>query len=498
MNNSNLKLDKSLNKNINLLKQIFKNDETVIFREFENKNNLNLKFCAITVNGMINKQIVDEYVIEPLMKQDFNTIKYAESITPNNILDVLLKKVIVNIDVKKTQDFDSAVADMQYGDTLILVDGAQEVLVADTKGWAMRAIEEPTSERVIRGPKEGFNESIITNLSLIRRRVRNKDLKFEFSEIGTRTKTKVCICYIEGVANDKIVQELRVRLNKIDFDGILFAEAIEEFIKDSPLSLFKTIGSTERPDVVSARLLEGRIAVICDGTPVVLTLPYILVEYFQSIDDYTINYFFGTFNRLLRYFAFFLGISVPALYVAVTTFHQELIPTQLLLSISNARNGVPLPTAVECFGLLIGFELLRESGVRIPQPVGSAVSIVGALIIGDAAVNARLISAPMVVVVAATVISSYLIPKMKGPFIILRFVFLFLGGFIGFYGYMFGIMGLFVYLMSLRSFGVPYTMGVGLVKPDMLKDTAIRVPWWYMRLRPKFISNETKRNGSSN
>lgn len=498
MDAQNFKLDRSLNKNIESLRTVFNNDDTVIFREFENKNSPSLRFCAITVNGMVNKQIIDEYVIEPLMRIDLNTIKIKENITSKNIVEILLKKVITNVDVKKTSDLEAAVADMLYGDTLIIIDGVTELLIADTKGWSMRAIEQSTSERVIRGPKEAFNESIITNLSLVRRRLRNKDLKFEFNEIGVRTKTKVCICYVEGVANDKILKELKIRLSKIDFDGILYDETIEEFIKDSPMSIFKTIGSTERPDVVSARLLEGRIAVFCDGTPFVLTLPYIFVEYFQSVDDYSINYMFGTFNRLLRYLGFFLAVSVPSLYVAVTTFHQELMPTSLLLSISNARTGVPLPTVVECFVLLLGFEVLRESGVRIQQPIGQAVSIVGALIIGDASVTARLISAPMVVVVAATVLSSFLIPKMKAALIILRFLFLILGGFIGLYGYMFGITGLFIYLMSVRSFGVPYTMGVGLVKPEMLKDTAIRVPWWDMRKRPRFISNENKRNGSSN
>jgi spore germination protein KA len=295
----------------------------------------------------------------------------------------------------------------------------------------------------------------------------------------------------------QILKELKARLSKIDYDGILYSQTIEEFIKDSPLSLFKTLGATERPDTVAGRLLEGRIAVFCDGTPFVLTLPFIFVEYFQSADDYDNNYIYSSFNRLLRYAAFFLGTSVPALYVAVTTFHQELIPTSLLLSIATSRLGVPFPTVVEATIMLIGFGLLREAGVRLPQPVGQAVSIVGALVIGEAAVNARLISAPMVVVAATTIISSFIMPKMLGPFIILRMLFLFLAGFIGLYGYLFGIMGLFVYLMSMRSFGVPYTIGVGIINPSELKDTAVRAPWWYLKLRPRLIAKNLHRKGSS-
>lgn len=497
INNSNTKLKKSLHQNISMIRDLFKSDETIIFREFDSRQNVNLKFCAISANGMMDKKIVDEYVIQPLMEADYSSIKYTGTVSSQNIIDILLKKVVLNVDVRRTSNLEQAIEEMVYGDTIILVDGFQELLIADTKGWAMRAIEEPLSERGIKGPREGFNESIITSVSLIRRRIRNPELKFEFRDIGVRTKTKICICYINNLANDKIIQELKARLNKIDFDGILYSQTIEEFISDAPLSIFKTIGTTERPDVVAGNLLEGRIALLCDGTPFVITLPYLFVENFQSVDDYDNNYVFGSFNRLLKYFAFFLTISVPSLYTAITTFHQELIPTSLLLSVANARMGVPLPTVVEAFTMLVGFELLREAGVRLPQPAGQAISIVGALVIGDAAVTARLISAPMVVVIALTVIASFLMPRMVAPFIILRAVLLILGGFIGLYGYVFGIIGLFIYLMSIRSFGVPYTIGVGLIKPEMLKDTAVRVPWWYMKLRPRLISRDLKRKGSN-
>jgi spore germination protein KA len=495
--NSNIKLEKSMNQNINALRNLFNNDETIIFREFDSRQNIKLKFCAISVNGMIDKKIVDEYVIQPLMQADYNSIKTGGNVSTQNIIDILLKKVVINVDVKRASNLQQAIGEMVYGDTIILVDGVQELLIADTKGWAMRGIEEPLSERGIKGPREGFNESIITNISLIRRRIRNSELKFEFSDLGVRTKTKICICYINGLANDKIIQELKDRLNRIDFDGILYSQTIEEFISDAPLSIFKTIGTTERPDVVAGNLLEGRIALICDGTPFVITVPYLFVENFQSVDDYDNNYAFASFNRLLKYFAFFLTVSTPSLYIAVTTFHQELIPTPLLLSIATARTGVPLPTVVEAFAMLLGFELLREAGVRLPQPAGQAISIVGALVIGDAAVNARLISAPMVVIIALTVISSFLIPRMVAPLILIRMIFLVLGGFIGLYGYLFGIIGLFVYLMSIRSFGVPYTIGVGLIKPEMLKDTAVRVPWLYMKHRPRLITKNLKRKASN-
>lgn len=488
-----MKLSITLKQNIDLLKQIFKDDNTIKFREFGNKNSKNLRYCIIFADGMINKQMVDEYIIEKLMNVNLQNINIQQPISMQNIIDAILKKVIVIGDVKTSSNIDEFIGDMLYGDTIVLLDGYAEALVFDTKGWPVRAIAEPPSEKVVRGPREGFTESIMSNTTLIRRRVKNKDLKFYFMEIGKRTRTKVAVCYVEGLANEDIVKEVKRRIQSIEIDGVLESEYIEEFIKDSPLSLFKTIGNTESPSVVSGKLLEGRIALLCDGTPSVLTMPYIFLEYFQIYEDYYNNYIYSSFNRILRFFAFFLGISVPALYVAVTAYQQELIQTSLLLSVYASRLGIPFPIVVEAIIMLFGFDVLREAGTRLPVPIGQAVSIVGALILGDAAVNARIISAPMVIIVALTGISSFLIPKMLGVFIVVRFIFLILAALLGLYGYMFGVMGLFIYLVSLRSFGVPYMLNFGQIKPEDIRDTAIRVPWWLMNFRPKLITRNRKR-----
>ncbi len=486
----------SLMQNIAMLKEIFKNDDTIKFREFDNKYSKALKYCVIYADGMINKQMVDEYIIEKLMSTNFEDIKTQQILSPENILDIIIKKVIIVGEGKKSKDIDETLKDMMYGDTIVLIDGIPETLVFDTKGWPVRAIAEPPSEKVVRGSREGFTESIMSNTTLIRRRVRNKDLKFEFMEIGTRTKTKVAVCYIEGLAKEEILKELKTRLQNINIDGVIESQYIDEYIKDAPLSLFKTIGNTESPDVVSGKLLEGRIAVLCDGTPFVLTLPYIFLEYFQVYEDYYNNYIYSSFNRLLRFLAFFLGVSVPALYIAVTAYHQELIQTSLLLSIYSSRLGIPFPIVVEAIVMLIGFDILREAGTRLPQPVGQAVSIVGALILGDAAVNARIISAPMVIIVAMTGISSFLIPKMIGVFMVVRLILLILASLLGLYGYMFGVMGLFIYLVSLRSFGVPYMASmanISNISSETIRDAAIRVPWWLMNYRPNLIPKDRRR-----
>jgi spore germination protein KA len=486
-------LTSSLRVNLNIFKEMFKQDETVIFREFENKKEKNIKFCAIFVKGMVNKDIIDEHILEPIMEADLSSVSYNEPITGKNIAEVFIKKIVNSSTVEFNAKIDELILPLLYGDTLLLIEGSDQGIIIETKGWATRGISEPDSEKVVRGPKEGFTESVITNISLIRKRLRTPDLRISFQEVGNLTKTKICICYIENIANPKIVEELLKRIKNVKGDHITSSEMLEEFIKDAPLSMCKTIGNTERPDVVVGKILEGRIAVIIDGAPFVLTLPFIFQEYFQSADDYTNNYVFASFNRMLRMVAFFLGVSVPALYNAIVTFHQELIPTSLLLSISTAREGIPFPTVFEALVMLTGFEMLREAGVRLPQPIGQSVSIVGALVLGEAAVNARIISAPMVIVVAVTGIASFLIPKLIGPFIILRFTFLVLSSIWGLFGYMYGVIGLFIYLFSLRSFGVPYMIYSTAINPEDIGDTMVRVPIWKMNYRPRLISKNKKR-----
>lgn len=491
-NINTVKLTNSLNGNINVFKELFKDNQTVKYREFQNRINNNIRCCIIYTEGMVNKVLVEEHIILPIMEIDLK-----HSITQGSILDILKREVIISGDVKKISDVNEMATSMVYGDTLLLVDTASEALVIDTKGWPVRAIAEPLSEKVVRGSREGFTESIMSNLTMVRRRIRTPELKAVFKEVGTRTKTKICICYIEGIAHEKILQELMRRLEKINIDGVLESEYIEEYIKDSPFSLFKTIGNTESPDIAAGKLLEGKIIILCDGTPFVLTLPHLFVENFSVYEDYYDNYIYSTFNRWLRMLALFLGISIPAIYVGIVTFHQELIPTSMFLSISAARKGIPLPTVVEALVMLTGFSLLREAGIRLPKPIGQAISIVGALVLGEAAVNARLISAPMVIVVAATGISSFLIPKLIGVFIIMRLILLILASVLGLYGYIFGIMGLLLYLMSLRSFGVPYMLYATVISVEDLKDTAARVPWFLMNYRPKFIARDRRRSNNT-
>ncbi len=475
----------SLAANEALFHELLKDDDTVIYRHFQNQTDHQLKCCAIFSNGMVNNEIVNENIIEPIM----NYVGLKRNDQP---VDVLQTRVIVANDVKKTADLKLLLEGLVCGDTVLLIENTAEALIVSSKGWQTRAISEPENEKVFRGPKEGFTESLMVNLSLVRRKLGTHQFKCKFQAFGSRTQTKACICYIEGLASDALLRELEKRLEQIKLDGVLGTGYITEFIKDAPLSPFKTIGNTERPDIVAAKLLEGRVALLLEGTPVVITLPHLFIEYFQASDDYYLSFFFSSINRMLRITSFLFAISVPAIYLALTTYHQEIVPTPLLLSISASRQGVAFPTVIELLVLGLAFELLREAGIRMPSTIGQALSIVGALILGQAAVEARIVSAPMVIVTGLTAVTGLMIPNLSGPVIILRGLFVFLASLIGFYGYLFGMIGLLIHLHQIRSFGVPYMSPLDSLNLQDLKDTVIRAPWWYMENRPKFIGTANR------
>ncbi|MDR7001019.1 spore germination protein [Neobacillus niacini] len=475
-------LRKSLNQNIELFYNLFQNDETLIVRNFQNKFLIAAKCSVIYINGMVNSKILNEDIIQPILNHDLE-----KGINSKNLLEELHYKIIVSNNIKKSKDINLLVTSLIEGKTIFLLDGYDEALILATKGWEARSISEPDSARVIRGPREGFTEAIMTNLTLIRRIIKNKDLKFKFKEIGERTCTKTCICYIDELVINDILVELEKRLEEIKIDGILDSGYIEELIRDAPFSLFNTVGYSERPDVVASKLLEGRIAIIVDGSPFVLTVPYLFIEGLQANEDYYNHFLFASFNRFLRAVAMFTSMSLPAIYLAVVTYHQEFIPTPLLLSIASARQGVPFPTGFGLLIMLLIFDMIREAGIRMPATIGQAVNIVGTLVVGQAIVEAKLVSAPVVIIAAVSGIMKLLNPTNLGPVALIRIFLLLLSSIIGIYGYIFGILLVILHLMNIRSFGVPYMMGLSTMKNHNGQDIWIRSPWWTMTLRPKII-----------
>lgn len=479
-------LEPQLLENIKTIKKLFANDETLITREFSNQNDSSIKCCAFFIDGMVNNEIVNENIIGPIIENIFLSPKL-------DVIDVIKSQVIISNDVKKTEKTSEIVKAIVAGDTVIFINGYSSALIISTKGWLARSIIEPDTEKALRGPREGFTEGIMTNLTLIRRRLQTNELKFVFRSFGTKSNTKVCICYIDNIIDKEILNELNRRLDTIDIDGILDSNYIVEMIKDAPMSPFKTIGITERPDTVASKLLEGRIALVVDGTPVVLTLPYLFIENFQANDDYYLNFYFASIGRFLRLIGFLISVSIPAVYVALTTFHREMIPTYLSLSIIEAHKNVPFPTIVECIIMLLVFEIIRETGIRMPSNIGQALSVVGALVIGQAAVEAKFISAPMVIVVSITAITGLINPKIKGVTVITRFLFLIAASFLGFYGYFYCIIILLTHLFSLHSFGVVYTSQLCAWNFQGLKDNSFRASWKYMITRPEFVKKNNIR-----
>lgn len=474
-------IKKSLKENIELFKNnIFPGDNTIIYRQFKNKNS-QLKFCTIFIDGMVNTESINENILPQLMNANINS-------KSKNLINYIKEEVLIVNEVKESSKIEEILSSLLTGKSILFIDGFEKVLILNTMQWEKRSIEEPQGESIVKGPREGFNESLITNISLIRRRINSSELKLQFKEIGVRTKTKICIAYMDGIVNPKILRELQDRLSKINIDGIFSTGTIQEFIKDNPLAPFNTIGNTERPDVVASKILQGRIAILSEGSPTVLTLPYLFIEHFQINEDYYDNFIYASINRFLRIIAFILTISIPAIYVAFTTFHKEMIPTKLAFSIYLAREGVPLSTAIEAILMLITFEIIREAGIRLPKHIGSTVSIVGALVLGDAAVNAKFVGAPIVIVTAIAGISELILYEMRTGVIVWRFIFLILASILGVYGVIFAGMALVIQLMSIKTFGIPYMLKLIDLEKYNIVDSTIRAPWWLLKYRTKFIS----------
>jgi len=486
---ASLTLSSSLEENLALFQKIFAKDGTLRIREINNTYCKEFRCGLIYIDGMSDRNLIQEAIIRPLMSFDFGA---TENFTTNGLIEKVQTQIVNISEVTLYKQAEDLIDAIIRGYTVLFLDGNPEGLSLNVQGWETRAISEPSTEKGIRGPREGFTESLPVNLTLIRRRIQNPDLKFIFNELGTRSKTQSCICYLENLASPVILKELQSRLEGVEIDHISDTGYLAELIKDEPYSPFEMIGSSERPDAVVGKLMEGRIVILIEGSPFALTLPYLFIENFQTSEDYYLNYYFASTNRMLRILGAFMSVSIPAIYLALVSFSQEMLPTMLLLSIANARMAVPFPTIVEAVVMLTTFEILREAGARIPVAIGQAVSIVGALVLGQAAVDARIVSAPMVIVVGITGITSLLNPRLTAPLLVLRLLLLISAFLMGLYGYFLGLLGIVIHLMSLRSFGVSYMLKVNSIRPQDIKDTVIRVPWWHMHVHPMIVGVRTR------
>lgn len=457
---------------------IFQNDATVRSKHIRVRGVQEYDCAVFYLDGMVNQELVNDSVVRPLL-----TVRTERR--EDSLAGFVASQVLFASEVKPRRDIAELLRAVLYGDTVLFIDGSPDALVINTKGWEKRSVTEPEDERVLQGPREGFGETAMSNLAMLRRKLLTPDLCMEMHRVGGRTETQVYICYLDSLVNQKALTLLRKRISEMDIDGILDANYIAEQIRDHKHSLFKTTGCTERPDVVAARLLEGRVALFVDGTPVVLTVPYLFSENFQSDEDYYLNSLITSFNRALRYLCFFLSIAVPGFFIGAVTFHKELLPTTLAITVSKLRSGIPFPVFGECLILLLVFEILKESGVRMPQSLGHALSIVGGLVVGEAAVNAKVISAPVLIVVALSGISGLVVPRMREAVIYLRIILVAISALFGLYGFFAVLIVTLIHILSISSFGVSYTLSLKKADFQSLKDTLIRAPWTRMIRRPE-------------
>ncbi|TMV48914.1 spore germination protein [Paenibacillus mesophilus] len=478
-----------LQRNTEILQSLYANCSDVIFRPFRIADTIDA--MIIYIEGLTNIEELGSCVLTPLMNGSGAVLQDAR------------RWVSGSISVSKVSEANTigdCIESVSRGEPVLLHEGDNRGLVLGLGKWEKRPVDEPTAEVVVRGPREGFTESIGVNISQLRRIIKSPALKVEAMKIGDYTRTKVAISYVEGIADQTLVDEVKSRLSRIKIDGILESGYIEEMIEDYSFSPFPQILSTERPDVTCANLLEGRVAILVEGTPFTLVAPTTFFSLMQSAEDYYQRFLIATAIRWLRYL--FLGISLllPSLYVAILTFHQEMVPTALLLSMAAAREAVPFPALVEVLLMEVTFEALREAGVRLPKQIGAAVSIVGALVVGQAAVQAGLVSAPMVIVVAITGISSFMIPRYVTGIAIrmLRFPIIFLAGSLGLLGVMIGIIAIVVHMCTLRSFGVPFLSPLAPTKGNELKDVAVRAPLWMMDRRPHLTGEDNSSRQAPN
>jgi len=474
----------SLAENMLMMREHFYDSSDFVQREFVIAA-AERRACLFYIDGLVSSDSIDNAILKPLMLDSRQLLKKTDY-DFTSVHDIV-NRIVISNEILETGSLEEITGKILSGDTVVMVDGEDSAFCCNTKGWERRSVSEPATESVIRGPRQGFTESIRTNTALVRRIVRDQNLRFESLVIGERTHTNTAIAYVEGLANPNVVQIARDRLRNIKTDSMLSSGYIDEYLGEGSPTLFSTTAYTERPDVAAAKLLEGRVAIFLDGSPFVVTAPKLFIENFISSEDYTMQSFIATFLRGLRMVCFFISLFFPSLFLALSCFSQEMVPTPLLFTMAASIEGLPFSSSLELVIMLIIFEILKEAGVRLPKPVGSTVSLVSALVMGQSAVEAGLVGAPIMIVVSITSVSAFAIPALSDTIGILRWFLLILTAIFGGIGTILGAFCIVLHLLDLDSFGVPFCSPISPLELKDLKDTFVRVPLWRMRTRPEAL-----------
>jgi spore germination protein KA len=451
------------------MKEVFCNSIDIVVQSFETNKD---KALLVYVDGLTDKDLIDRDIIRPLKTEHF---------------DGNVGKVI-NTTFEETEDLAKLTKSVLGGFVALFYSNCGKAYLIEFRQYQMRSVEEPKAETVVRGPKEGFNENIRTNTSLIRRKIRNPQLVIENVTLGKQTNTAVELVYIKDIVNIDVLNTIKKHLDKINTDMILESGQIEQYIDNNTLSPVSGIGLTQKPDVAAARILEGRVAILIDGTPHALTIPELFVENLHTSEDYYNRTIYASILRVLRLIGLFITVMLPGLAVAIMSYNQEMIPSIFLSSIVSAMQKTPMTVAAEILVMTVMFELLKEAGTRLPQAIGSAISIVGSLIVGEAAVNAGIVSEPSVIIVAIAAVSSFIVPNLNEFILVYRGLFWLLGTMMGLIGISAAYVIMLTQLISTTSYGIPILSSFS---KNEMKDSFIRFPLGRMRYRPSSIQ---KRN----
>lgn len=442
-------------------------------------------FCVM--DGLIDSLQLSQMIMSPILDKQYE--RGVEFETNNELMELLKLRAVNSLELKEAKSFEDCYYYLMSGFCVFILADCKRALVFGIQGWARRSVEEPTNESNVKGAKECFIEAVNDNKALIRKRLKTHHLKFKQIKLGSAADTPVVIAYVDNRADSVLVKAVEERLKAADFDTVVDYGELVPFINTDIKSFFSCVGNTERPDVAVSKLLEGRVVVMVEGSPFAIYLPYLFSDNFQSVDDYDNPPFYSSFIRILKYFSFVISIFLPSIYVAIGTFHQELIPTNLLFTIASEEITTPFSLMTEAIMLLLLYEIMREAGLRLPKTIGHAVSIIGGIIIGESTVSAGLIGAPMLVVIAMTAISSYVVYSLYESVAVLRFVFIIVGGLFGMYGIVLGAGLVFVNICALNPFGIPMSSPISPLDKKSLGDIFYRENWKKLSKRKVRVSN---------
>lgn len=467
--------------NIELIAKTLGNQSPVIVKKFYIGKMQPINAAVIYINGLADKDSIEKNLLKPLM------FYLDEKLECNNICDYLCKKYILISNTWIERDLNSIVAMIKKGNAAVLIDGVNDVIILDTADGEYRSIDEPPNESSIRGTREGFVENLDINISILRRKIKDSNLIIENYVVGRRSQSEVALVYISDIADPDVVNEVRKRITDIDIDIVTGSGIIEQCIENYTYSFFPQSRGSERPDIVANNLTEGRIAILLNGTPFIIMVPCMFTDFFQTVEDYYGRTIVSNFSRVIRMFAVFVVVTFPSIFLTLVKFNAELIPVKFITPIIQSRTGIALTPFLEILSMEIIVEFLREGGLRLPSKIGQTLSVVGGIIIGNTAVESKIVSPSTLFVVGVTVIATFLIPNydMALSLRVIRFPMLILANFLGIFGIGIGWFIILVHLSSLDSFGVPY---LSFNLSDM-KDTLIRAPLWKMDKRPETTAN---------